>query len=161
MDLGALYQEVILEHNRSPRNYGPLDSATGRAEGHNPMCGDEVTVWVEMEGERVQNVSFEGRGCAISKASASMMTQAVKGKSRAEAEALFDQFHALVTGRGATPDASLGKLKVFSGVARFPTRVKCASLAWHAMREAIGLGTRDSGHETSDSGRETRDARNS
>lgn len=140
MDLGALYQEVILEHNRSPRNYGPLESATGRAEGHNPMCGDEVTVWVEMADDRVHNVSFEGHGCAISKASASMMTQAILGKSRAEAEALFDQFHALVTGQQATPDASLGKLKVFSGVARFPTRVKCASLAWHAMRQAIEAG---------------------
>lgn len=140
MDPGALYQEVILEHNRSPRNYGPLESATGQAQGHNPMCGDEVTVWVEMADDRVHDVSFEGHGCAISKASASMMTQAIKGKSRAEAEALFDQFHALVTGQDATPDASLGKLKVFSGVARFPTRVKCASLAWHAMREALGAG---------------------
>jgi len=138
MDLGALYQEVILEHNRSPRNYGPLESATGKGEGHNPMCGDEVTVWVEMDGDQVQAVSFEGHGCAISKASASMMTQAIAGKSRAEAEALFTRFHDLVTGQSTTADTSLGKLKVFSGVARFPTRVKCASLAWHAMKEAMG-----------------------
>ena len=161
MDLGALYQEVILEHNRSPRNYGPLPAPTGKAQGLNPMCGDEVTVWVAMEGDTVQDVSFEGTGCAISKASASMMTQAVKGKSRAEAEALFAQFHALVTGQGATPDASLGKLKVFSGVVRFPTRVKCASLAWHAMREAIGdagRGSRDAGRGTQDAGRGTPDA---
>jgi nitrogen fixation NifU-like protein len=168
MDLGALYQEVILEHNRSPRNYGPLPAPTGKAQGLNPMCGDEVTVWVAMEGDTVQDVSFEGTGCAISKASASMMTQAVKGKSRAEAEALFAQFHALVTGQGATPDASLGKLKVFSGVVRFPTRVKCASLAWHAMREAIGTqdagrGTRDTEaqgarREARDAGRGTQDA---
>lgn len=138
MDLGALYQEVILEHNRSPRNFGPLDRPTGKAEGRNPLCGDEVTVWVEMNGDTVAEASFVGTGCAISKASASMMTQAVKGKSRAEAETLFAHFHALVTGQSATPDAALGKLKVFAGVARFPTRVKCASLAWHAMREAIG-----------------------
>ena len=138
MDLGALYQEVILEHNRSPKNYGPLDKSTGKAEGRNPLCGDEVTVWVAMDGDTVSAASFEGHGCAISKASASMMTQAVKGKTRAEAEALFGHFHGLVTGQEATPDPALGKLKVFAGVARFPTRVKCASLAWHALREAIG-----------------------
>jgi nitrogen fixation NifU-like protein len=138
MDLGALYQEVILEHNRSPRNYGELDHATGKAAGRNPMCGDEVTVWVEMDGDTVKSASFEGHGCAISKASASMMTQALKGKSREEAEALFQKFHALVTGQSRDADPSLGKLKVFAGVARFPTRVKCASLAWHAMKEAMG-----------------------
>ncbi len=138
MDLGALYQEVILEHNRSPKNYGPLAQSTGKAEGRNPLCGDEVTVWVAMDGDTVSAASFEGHGCAISKASASMMTQAVKGKTRAEAEALFGHFHGLVTGQESTPDPALGKLKVFAGVARFPTRVKCASLAWHALREAIG-----------------------
>jgi nitrogen fixation NifU-like protein len=115
------------------------------------MCGDEVTVWVQMDGDTVQGVSFEGHGCAISKASASMMTQAIQGKSRAEAEALFTKFHALVTGQSPTPDASLGKLKVFSGVARFPTRVKCASLAWHAMREAM-----DAGRESRVASRESR-----
>ena len=137
MDLGALYQEVILEHNRSPRNFGPLEQSTGKAAGRNPLCGDEVTVWIEMDGDTVRQASFVGTGCAISKASASMMTQAVKGKSRAEAEVLFSHFHSLVTGQSATPDAALGKLKVFAGVARFPTRVKCASLAWHAMRDAL------------------------
>lgn len=138
MDLGALYQEVILEHNRSPRNYGAMDGATGHAQGHNPLCGDQVTVWLKMDGDKVSEASFVGSGCAISKASASMMTQAIKGKTRAEAESLFSHFHALVTGQESEPDPALGKLKVFAGVARFPTRVKCASLAWHAMREAMG-----------------------
>lgn len=138
MDLGALYQEVILEHNRSPRNYGALEDSTGRADGHNPLCGDQVTVWIRMDGDRVSEATFVGSGCAISKASASMMTQAIKGKSRSEAESLFSHFHGLVTGQESEPDPTLGKLKVFAGVARFPTRVKCASLAWHAMREAMG-----------------------
>ena len=138
MDLGALYQEVILEHNRSPRNFGELAGASGHAHGRNPLCGDEVTIWVKVEGDRVTDASFVGNGCAISKASASMMTQALKGKTRAEAEALFERFHAMVTGQGRGGDAELGKLKVFAGVARFPTRVKCASLAWHAMKEALG-----------------------
>lgn len=139
MDLGSLYQDVILEHNRNPRNWGELPPPSHRADGHNPMCGDEVTVWLTVEGDRVSGVSFIGTGCAISKASASMMTQAVKGKTRAEAEEVFSHFHAMVTGRHDNPanDATLGKLKVFSGVARFPTRVKCASLAWHAMKEAL------------------------
>lgn len=144
MDLGNLYQDVILEHNRNPRNWGELPPPSRHADGRNPMCGDEVTVWVRLDGDRLADVSFEGTGCAISKASASMMTQAVKGKTRAEAEEVFTQFHAMVTGSAAdaasgasVPPASLGKLKVFSGVARFPARVKCASLAWHAMREAL------------------------
>ncbi|ODT00165.1 MAG: SUF system NifU family Fe-S cluster assembly protein [Gemmatimonadetes bacterium SCN 70-22] len=139
MDLGQLYQDVILEHNRNPRNWGELPPPSAHAEGHNPMCGDEVTVWLRMEGDRVADISFVGTGCAISKASASMMTQAVRGKTRAEAEAIFAQFHAMVTGQAAAAGAesALGKLKVFSGVARFPTRVKCASLAWHAMKEAL------------------------
>ncbi len=141
MDLGNLYQDVILEHNRNPRNWGELEPPSRRADGRNPMCGDEVTVWLKVDGDRLADVSFVGTGCAISKASASMMTQAVKGKTRAEAEEVFSQFHAMVTGDAAAraegPPASLGKLKVFSGVARFPARVKCASLAWHAMREAL------------------------
>ncbi|MBK6485264.1 MAG: SUF system NifU family Fe-S cluster assembly protein [Gemmatimonadetes bacterium] len=139
MDLGSLYQDVILEHNRSPRNWGELAPPSQRADGRNPMCGDEVTVWLTIDNDRVAEVSFVGTGCAISKASASMMTQAVKGKTRAEAEQVFAQFHAMVTGRHANPadDPVLGKLKVFSGVARFPARVKCASLAWHAMKEAL------------------------
>lgn len=139
MDLGNLYQDVILEHNRNPRNWGELDATSRRADGRNPMCGDEVTVWLKVEGDRLADVSFVGTGCAISKASASMMTQAVKGKTRAEAEEVFAHFHAMVTGQHDDPssDATLGKLKVFSGVSRFPARVKCASLAWHAMREAL------------------------
>lgn len=139
MDLGNLYQDVILEHNRNPRNWGELSPPNDRADGRNPMCGDEVTVWLKLEGDRVTEISFVGTGCAISKASASMMTQAIKGKTRAEAEAVFEQFHAMVTGHHANPagDVTLGKLKVFSGVARFPARVKCASLAWHAMHEAL------------------------
>jgi nitrogen fixation NifU-like protein len=139
MNLGNLYQDVILEHNRNPRNWGELDVPSRRADGRNPMCGDEVTVWLKVEDDRLAQVSFVGTGCAISKASASMMTQAVKGKTRAEAEEVFEHFHAMVTGHHDNPsgDATLGKLKVFSGVSRFPARVKCASLAWHAMREAL------------------------
>lgn len=140
MNLGNLYQDVILEHNRNPRNWGELADPATRADGRNPMCGDEVTVWLRLDDDRVADVSFVGTGCAISKASASMMTQAVRGKTRAEVEALFDRFHAMVTGHvaDAATDPLLGKLKVFSGVARFPARVKCASLAWHAMKEALG-----------------------
>ncbi|MGQ0650357.1 MAG: Fe-S cluster assembly sulfur transfer protein SufU [Gemmatimonadaceae bacterium] len=138
MELSTLYQDVILEHNRSPRNFGELAGASGSAHGKNPLCGDEVTIWLKVEGDLVADASFVGTGCAISKASASMMTQAVKGKTRSEATALFERFHAMVTGQGAEEDTALGKLKVFSGVSRFPTRVKCASLAWHAMKEALG-----------------------
>jgi nitrogen fixation NifU-like protein len=141
MELGALYQEVILEHNRSPRNFGELAGASGSAHGSNPLCGDEVTIWVKVEGDRVIEASFVGNGCAISKASASMMTQALRGKTRAEAEELFDRFHAMVTGQAGADEAALGKLKVFSGVSRFPMRVKCASLAWHAMKEALAAST--------------------
>ncbi|MGQ0766453.1 MAG: Fe-S cluster assembly sulfur transfer protein SufU [Gemmatimonadota bacterium] len=138
MELTALYQDVILDHNRSPRNFGAMDGATAKAGGHNPLCGDEVTVWVRVEGDTIANISFVGQGCAISKASASMMTQAVRGKSRDEAAGIFERFHSMVTGgAGSASDPALGKLKVFSGVARFPTRVKCASLAWHAMKEAL------------------------
>jgi nitrogen fixation NifU-like protein len=137
MELSGLYQEVILEHNRAPRNFGEMTDASARADGHNPLCGDEVTVWVKVDGDRVAKATFVGSGCAISKASASMMTQAVSGRTRAEAEALFERFHAMVTGRDERPDEALGKLKVFAGVARFPTRVKCASLAWHAMKDAL------------------------
>jgi nitrogen fixation NifU-like protein len=144
-DLGALYQEVILDHNRSPRNWGELEGAARRVNGHNPLCGDQLTLSIRFDGDVISEVKFTGEGCAISKASASMMTQAIKGKTRAEAEELFERFHALVTGQGAGPaarpsagaDPALGRLKVFEGVARFPTRVKCASLAWHALRAAI------------------------
>jgi nitrogen fixation NifU-like protein len=139
MDRSALYEEVILDHNRSPRNWGELAGATARAEGHNPLCGDQLTLWVALDGDVIREARFEGEGCAISKASASMMTQAVRGKTTAEAEALFERFHDLVTGKdpGAVEDKSLGSLRAFGGVARFPMRVKCATLAWHALREAL------------------------
>ena len=139
MDLNALYQSIILDHNRRPRNFRELTDADGRSEGRNPLCGDELTVWLKMDGERIEDVSFIGSGCAISKASASIMTTSVKGKTRAEAVALFERFHDLVTGRpsAAPDDPALGQLAAFSGVSRFPVRVKCASLAWHALRAAL------------------------
>lgn len=137
-NLNELYQNVILEHNRSPRNYRAIPDASRKASGHNPLCGDEVTVWVRMNGEVIEDVSFEGAGCAISRASASLMTSAVKGKTRAEAAALFERFQRLVTGNAAgEPPETLGKLAVFSGVSAFPVRVKCASLAWHTLRSAL------------------------
>jgi nitrogen fixation protein NifU and related proteins len=138
-ELGDLYQEVILDHNRRPRNFRAMDPAARRAEGHNPLCGDRVTVYLDMDGDRVRDISFQGSGCAISKASASMMTESLKGKTRGEAEALFRVFHALVTEERPDPDrsGSLGKLVVFSGVREFPVRVKCATLAWHTMRTAL------------------------
>lgn len=138
MELDALYQDVILDHNRSPRNYGALSGTdAASASGRNPLCGDEVTVWIRMEDDRVAEISFEGTGCAISKASASMMTQAVKGLTRDEAEALFSRFHTMVTGGAGDAAKELGKLRAFGGVSRFPTRVKCASLAWHALHDAL------------------------
>jgi nitrogen fixation NifU-like protein len=137
MDLGALYQEVILEHNRSPKNMGELPDATGHAHGKNPLCGDEVSVWVHTTGDVVDRVTFTGHGCAISRASASMMTQALSGKTQTEALALFAHFHDMVTGATPVNEQLLGKLKVFGGVSRFPARVKCASLAWHAFRDAL------------------------
>lgn len=134
-ELEELYQSIILDHNRRPQNFRAMPDATGHAEGVNPMCGDQLTVWLKLDGDRVADVSFQGSGCAISKASASLMTQAVRGKSKVEAEELFQKFHALVTGK--EPGADLGSLKAFSGVSRFPLRVKCASLAWHAMKAAL------------------------
>jgi len=139
--LNELYQNVILEHNRSPRNYRAMPDADGMASGHNPLCGDEVTVWVRLNGDVIEDVSFEGAGCAISRASASLMTGAVKGKTRAEAVGLFGRFQRLVTGNSAgEPPETLGKLAVFSGVSAFPVRVKCASLAWHTLRSALESG---------------------
>ena len=136
--LSELYQNVILEHNRSPRNYRVMEDADGRAEGHNPLCGDQVTVWVRMDGDVISDVTFRGAGCAISKASASLMTGAVKGKSREEAERLFERFHQLVTGTLPPGESeTLGKLAVFSGVSEFPVRVKCASLSWHTLKAAM------------------------
>jgi nitrogen fixation protein NifU and related proteins len=136
--LSALYQDMILDHNRSPQNYRRMENANRQVEGHNPLCGDRLTVWLKMEGDLIEDAAFQGSGCAISKASASLMTTAVKGKTRDQAEALFEQFHRLVTGNLAPADAgTLGKLAVFSGVSGYPVRVKCASLSWHAMKAAL------------------------
>ncbi|HEX2220509.1 MAG TPA: SUF system NifU family Fe-S cluster assembly protein [Gemmatimonadales bacterium] len=136
--LTELYQNVILEHNRSPRNYRVMEHADRWAEGNNPLCGDRLTVWLKLDGDVISDVSFQGMGCAISRASASLMTATVKGKSRREAEAIFERFHRLVTGTIPSPDAeTLGKLAVFSGVSAYPTRVKCASLPWHALKQAL------------------------
>ncbi len=134
-----LYQQVILDHYKSPRNYKKLEVANRHSEGHNPLCGDEVAVYVQLEDGVIKDISFEGSGCAISKASASMMTAALKGKSAAESESLFDEFHRMITGK-LNPESDphhLGKLAIFSGVREFPVRVKCASLAWHTLRSAL------------------------
>ena len=138
-ELSELYQQVILDHNKKPRNYRELEGANRVAEGHNPLCGDQLTVYLRMEDAVVGEVSFVGSGCAISKASASMMTQAVKGKSRGEAQALFEQFHRMVTGEldEESEPNQLGRLKIFAGVRDYPARVKCASLSWHTMRAAL------------------------
>jgi nitrogen fixation protein NifU and related proteins len=140
MDLKDLYRDVILDHNRQPRNFGPLEPADGRAEGHNPLCGDRLSVFVRLDGERVADIRFEGQGCAISTASASLMTEAVKGKDRAAIAALFGKVHALLTQPQAAADASLGKLAALSGVREFPARVKCASLCWHTLNAALAHG---------------------
>ena len=140
MDLKDLYRDVILDHNRAPRNFGRIAAADKRAEGHNPLCGDRLSVFVRMNGERVEDIRFEGKGCAISTASASLMTEAVKGKDRAAIRALFEQVHALLTRHDAHPEASLGKLAALSGVREFPARVKCASLCWHTLNAALEHG---------------------
>jgi nitrogen fixation protein NifU and related proteins len=136
-DLRELYQDVILEHSKAPRNYRELGSANHKAEGYNPLCGDHFTIYLTLEGDKIQDVSFQGSGCAISKASASMMTQSVKGKTREEAEKMFERFHELVTGEGNGDREALGKLAVFAGVSEFPVRVKCATLAWHTLQAAL------------------------
>jgi nitrogen fixation NifU-like protein len=137
-DLRELYQEVILEHSKAPRNYREMATANHRAEGYNPLCGDHFIVYLSLEGDSIRDISFQGSGCAISKASASMMTQSVKGKTKAQTEQLFDQFHMLVTGQPTNESgAELGKLAAFSGVSKFPVRVKCATLAWHALHAAM------------------------
>ncbi len=138
-DLDELYQSVILDHNASPRNFKKLDDATTQAEGRNPLCGDVYQVWLKLDGDRIADASFQGQGCAISKASASLMTQTIKGKTVAEAKELFDQFHSLVT--GGTSGKLPGKLAVFQGVKAFPIRVKCATLSWHAMKAALDRQT--------------------
>ena len=138
-DLRELYQEVILDHNKKPRNFGVLEDATQVAQGHNPLCGDNVTVYLHVEGDTIQDIRFNGSGCAISKASASLMTGELKGKTVAEAETLFQSFHKLVTGPEASEEVleEMGKLAVFSGVRDYPARVKCASLAWHTVHNAL------------------------
>jgi nitrogen fixation protein NifU and related proteins len=139
-ELRELYQEVILDHYKRPRNFGRLADANRHAEGHNPLCGDHVQVDLAVEGDRLAEVRFEGSGCAISTASASLMTEATKGRSLEEAEALFQRFHQLLTGdpsRRAEADEELGKLAVFAGVREFPVRVKCATLPWHTLQAAL------------------------
>jgi nitrogen fixation NifU-like protein len=139
MQLTDLYREVILDHNKHPRNFGRLDPHDAEARGHNPLCGDRLTVTLLREGERIADLRFEGNGCAISMASASMMTEAVKGRTRAEVEALFGRVHALLTTQDAG-SADLGKLAALSGVREFPARVKCASLCWHTLNAALARG---------------------
>ena len=139
-DLQELYQSIILDHNRRPKNYGALEGASHRAEGRNPSCGDEVVVELRVTDDRIDDVRFTSVGCAVSRAAASIMTQSVKGKSRAEVDGLFTQFHELVTGKvhpTAQEARSLGELAAFSGVARFPIRVKCASMPWHTLQAAL------------------------
>lgn len=138
-ELSDLYQEVILEHNKNPRNFREIADADQYADGKNPLCGDALRVYVAFDGDKISDVAFKGSGCAISKASASMMTQAVKGKTKHEAEVIFDEFHRMVTGELdiETHENDLGKLKIFSGVLEFPARVKCASLSWHTLNAAL------------------------
>lgn len=140
-DLRELYQELILDHGRRPRNFGPLEGATHDAVGHNPLCGDRITVHVHLDGDVVSGISFEGQGCAISQASASLLTEAVKGRKLGDVMALFRKVTALVTGRDddvALEDSvELGKLEVFEGVRQYPMRVKCATLAWHTLHNAL------------------------
>lgn len=141
-DLAQLYQSVILDHNKSPRNFRSMEDADRSAEGYNPLCGDRLKVWLRLNGDVIEDVSFEADGCAISKASASLMTTAVKGKRLSEVDQIFDRFHRMVTGQWNEEDEetekkALGKLAVFSGVSEFPTRVKCASLSWHALKNAL------------------------
>ena len=138
-ELNELYQETILEHNKNPRNFRDIADADKFADGKNPLCGDALRVYVKMDGDRVSDVAFKGSGCAISKASASMMTQTVVGKTKDEAEQLFDEFHKMVTGGldVESEENHLGKLKIFAGVLEFPARVKCASLSWHTINAAL------------------------
>ena len=142
-DLRELYQQVILDHNKNPRNYHEMPDATNRVDGYNPLCGDHYTVFLKTDGDTIREVSFTGSGCAISKASASVMSATVKGKSKEEADRLFETFHRLVTGDpSGLSAADLGRLAAFSGVSEFPARVKCATLAWHTLRSAL-----DGNHE--------------
>lgn len=140
MELKDLYRDVILDHNRHPRNFGRIEPADSHAEGHNPLCGDRLTVSLKLNGDRIEDVRFEGKGCAISTASASLMTEAVKGKDRGAVAQLFDKVHALLTQQNAVASSDLGKLAALSGVREFPARVKCASLCWHTLNAALERG---------------------
>ena len=140
MELKDLYRDVILDHNRQPRNFGRIEGTDAQADGYNPLCGDRLTVFVRLKGEQVEDIRFEGKGCAISTASASLMTEAVKGKDRAAIQSLYDKVHELLTQQDAAADASLGKLAALSGVREFPARVKCASLCWHTLNAALAHG---------------------
>ena len=137
MELKDLYRDVILDHNRHPRNFGRLDMADAEAHGHNPLCGDRLTLWVRLEGERIADIRFECKGCAISTASASLMSEAVKGKDREAVRHLFQDVHTLLTQQDTVPGADLGKLAALSGVREYPSRVKCASLCWHTLNAAL------------------------
>ena len=140
MDLKELYRDVILDHNKRPRNFGRIEPSDSHAEGHNPLCGDRLTVWLRLKDDRIEDIRFEGKGCAISTASASLMTEAVKGKDRATVQSLYGRIHSLLTQQDAVPDTSLGKLAALSGVREFPARVKCASLCWHTLNAALERG---------------------
>jgi len=140
MDLKDLYRDVILDHNRKPRNFGRLEPADAQAEGHNPLCGDRLSVFVRLAGDQIEDLRFEGKGCAISTASASLMTEAVKGKSRAAVEKIYQRVHELLTRPDAPAAQDLGKLAALSGVREFPARVKCASLCWHTLNAALHQG---------------------
>ena len=140
MDLKELYRDVILDHNKRPRNFGRLDPADAHADGHNPLCGDRLSVFVKMDGDRIEDLKFEGKGCAISTASASLMTEAVKGKDKAAVGHLFEQVHNLLTQQDAPAGPELGKLAALQGVREFPSRVKCASLCWHTLNAALDRG---------------------
>jgi nitrogen fixation NifU-like protein len=135
--LNELYQEVILDHNKRPRNFRTIEQASHHAEGHNPLCGDRLSLYVQVAGDRIDDVAFEGSGCAISKASASLMTDAVKGQTLEAAQALFERFHQMVTTPPDQPVENMGKLSVLAGVREFPVRVKCASLCWHTLKAAL------------------------
>jgi nitrogen fixation protein NifU and related proteins len=138
-ELENLYQEVILDHNKRPRNHRSIEGASAHADGYNPLCGDKVTIFLKLDGDRITDISFQGSGCAISTASASILTETLKGKTRQEAEMLFEKFHDLLTGKSqaASSGPPMGKLAVFSGVSEFPVRVKCATLAWHTLHSAL------------------------
>lgn len=155
MELKDLYRDVILDHNRQPRNFGRLNPADATADGHNPLCGDRLTISLRLADDTIEDIRFEGKGCAISTASASLMSEAVKGRDRAAVHALFDRVHALLTQSDAPADESLGKLAALSGVREFPSRVKCASLCWHTLNAALNQGgtiSTEGGNEASSEG---------